>query len=300
MGQRHWKDYNKQLIARGSITFLIDPKVFKNNCLRKKRKRRGRPMEFCDSLMTVLLMTKIHYRLAYRALEGFVRSIFTLSKQSLKVPTYSLICKRTSSLKSSLPELSSTHSKVVLLDASGIKVHGEGEWKVKIHGRGRPRKWLKIHIAVDVQTQEIVAEATTHSSVGDSTMIHHLLKPLRGPINTVIADGAYDGTLTRKAIKNKGSKALIPPPKNARYKGSHDDRDQAIMWIKGLGNDTLARSLWGKLTGYSKRALVETAFSRIKRLFGSKLFSKTPNRQSLENTLRCLLLNKMRKISLSS
>ncbi len=294
MRKRNWREYNRQLVQRGSLTFLIDPKWLKNQDKAQRRKKLGRPLEFTDPLIMVMLMAKMHYHLPYRALEGFMQFLGSLKRQFPKTPTYSLVCKRAASLKKCLPRLSSRRPSTVLIDASGVKVYGEGEWKVKIHGPGRPRKWVKIHIVVDAKSQEIVAVATTGSSTHDSQMTKHLLDNVPSSVRVVIADGAYDGTNAREAIRQKKAQALIPPPKNARYRGLDDERDQALKLIRGLGGDKKAKSLWGKMTGYSRRALVETAFSRFKGLFGERFFSKTAKRQEVESYLRCLLLNKMR------
>ena len=283
MRKRNWQEYNKQLIQRGSITFLIDLASFK--C--KKIKWFGRPQQFSDPLIMMLMMTKIHYHLTYRALQGFAESISKLGKKTFAVPTYSLICRRAKFLK--LPKLSSCKPQIVALDASGIKIYGEGEWKVKIHGQSKRRKWIKVHIAVDPKTGEIVAQTTTKSNVHDGKVTQNLLDQVHESVGLVLADGAYDGQNSRKAIKNKKAKALIPPPKNARIRGKDPNRDDAIRIIRGLGGDVQARSLWGKLTGYNQRSLVETTFSRMKGLFGSRLFSKTTERQKVENFLRCLI-----------
>lgn len=177
-----------------------------------------------------------------------------------------------------------------------MKIYGEGEWKVKIHGKGRPRKWVKVHIALDAETQEILSECTTEAYVAECTMTEGLLDKIPGKIESVLADGGYDRSVARSSIKRRRAKELIPPPRNARYRGSKSDRDEAIAIIKGLGGDEEARSIWGKLTGYSHRSLVETAFSRSKRLFGSRLFSKTYDKQKVENTGRWIILNKMRRV----
>lgn len=293
MRKRNWKQYNKELVQRGSLTFLVDPDLFKRQ---KIKGQRGRPLEFSNALITMLVMIKNHHRCSYRFLEDFVKSILALSNQTVPVPTYSLICKRATHIKSALPRLSDCHSEIIILDASGVKVYGEGEWKVKIHGKSRPRKWLKLHVAIDAQTQEIVAEITTESTVADSTMTQSLLNQVDGLIKTTIGDGAYDHINAREAIRRRGSKALIPPPKNARYKSTKDDRDKALSVIEGLGGNEHARSSWRKLMGYSYRALVETAFSRMKRLFGDRLFSKNLEKQAIENRLRCVILNKMKSI----
>jgi len=292
MRKRNWRQYNRHLVQQGSISFFIDPKLLKAIEKSKKSKKRGRPIQYANSIIQMLLMLKIRYRLAYRALEGFAKSL--LKNQEFLIPTYSLICKRVAVLKLTLPMLQSNRSLIVILDASGAKVYGEGEWKVKIHGRGRPRKWVKVHIAVDAETQEIVAECTTESGVADSLVAKRLLKAVPGKIKSVLADGAYDKKSGRDAVKSVCAKELIPPPRNARYRKTDSDRDQAIAAIRGLGGDLEARSIWGKLSGYSKRSLVETAFSRKKRLFGDRLFSKSIYKQSVENTARCMLLNQMR------
>lgn len=130
-------------------------------------------------------------------------------------------------------------------------------------------------------------------------MTETLLDQIQGSVKTTVADGAYDRAQARNAIRRRGSKALIPPPKNARYKELYDDRNDAICIIvciiEGLGGGKEGRSLWGKLTGYSIRALVESAFSRIKRIFGDRLFSKIAAKQAIENRLKRLILNKIRK-----
>jgi Transposase DDE domain len=130
--------------------------------------------------------------------------------------------------------------------------------------------------------------------VADSTMTKNLLDQIQGPIKITMADGAYDCAPARSAIGKRGSKALIPPPKNASYKRTESDRDKAISIIEGLGGGREGRSLWGKLTGYSVRVLVESTFSRMKRLFGERLFSKIFEKQLVENRLRCVILNRIR------
>lgn len=294
MRERNWKEYNRQLVQRGSLTFLLDPKIFRSVKAKPAKRRSGRPQEFSDSIIELLLRVKIHFRLSYRMLQGFAQSFLTKQMPNKKAPNYSLVCKRVRNLGKVLPKLTSKHSETMIVDASGMKVCGEGEWKVKIHGRGRPRKWIKVHLAIDAETQEIIAEVTTVSSVGDSAVIKDLMDQVKRSPCEVLADGAYDRQNARGEIKRRGAKPIIPPPRNAKYKGVDDERDRAILEILGLGGDKEARSLWGKLTGYNLRVLVETAFSRIKRLFGDRLFSKTFERQQVENRVRCLLLNRMR------
>jgi hypothetical protein len=292
MHKRNWREYNKKLVQRGSLTFLIDPKVMKTLLPQAQKKRKGRPLEFSDQLILLLLMIKIHYKMPYRMLEGFARFFFEQFKK-MKVPTYSLTCKRAKDLSIKLPKLSFCRPKIVIVDATGIKVQGEGEWKVKIHGKGRPRKWIKLHIAIDERTQEIVGEISTEATIDDGKAFPRVVQQVRGRPKLVIGDGAYDDRDVRDLIREKGGKCLIPPPSNAVCHGTDLERDDAIKVIRALGGDKVAKSIWGKLSSYSRRALVETTFSRYKKMFGERAFSRTQERIVLENRLKCILLNKM-------
>jgi len=292
MRKRNWREYNKKLVQRGSLTFLIDPKVMKTLAPKAQKKRKGRPLEFSDQLILLLLMIKIHYKMPYRMLEGFTRFFFEQFKK-MKVPTYSLTCKRANGLSTKLPKLSSCRPKTVIVDATGIKVQGEGEWKVKVHGKGRPRKWIKLHVAIDERTQEIVGEISTEATIDDGKAFPKVIQQVRGRPRAVVGDGAYDDREVRDLIRRKGGKVLIPTPSNAVCHGTDLERDDAIKVIQAFGGDKIAKSIWGKLSGYSRRALVETTFSRYKKVFGERAFSRTQERIVLENRLKCVLLNKM-------
>lgn len=211
----------------------------------------------------------------------------------MKVPTYSLTCKRAKGLSTKLPKLSSRRPNTVIVDATGIKIQGEGEWKVKIHGKGGARKWIKLHVAIDEKTQEIVSEISTQATVDEGKAFPKIIQQAKGCPRIVIADGAYDDREVRDLIRKNRGKALIPPPSNAVCRGTDLERDEAIGMIRAFGGGKIAKSIWGKLSGYSRRALVETTFSRYKKMFGERAFSRTQERIVLENRLKCVLLNKM-------
>jgi len=288
--KRNWHKYNRNLVQRGSLTFFIDPKALKT---RPQKKKKGRPQQFTSALIQLLLVLKNQYRLSYRALEGFSKSILPLLEINTHLPTYSLTCKRAASVANQLPKLSTRRPLVALLDASGIKICGEGEWKVKIHGVAKRRKWLKLHIAIDAQSQEIIGLEVTHAHRADCSVGPTLIGKLPKSVHTVMADGAYDTASCRNAISSMGATELIPPRKTAKYRNHLSQRNQAISEMKGLGGDPLAREIWGKLTGYSRRSLVETAFSRLKRLYGDRLYSQSPNNQKIEVMIKCRMMNQM-------
>ena len=119
------------------------------------------------------------------------------------------------------------------------------------------------------------------------------MQQVQGRPRTVIGDGAYDDQDVRDLIRKKGANSLIPPPSNAVCHGTDLERDGAVLAIRAFGGDKIAKSIWGKLSGYSRRALVETTFSRYKKTFGERAFSRTQERMIVENRLKCALLNKM-------
>jgi len=290
MRKRNWSKYNQDLVKRGSITFFID-----QNALNAKPEanKRGRPRLFAHPLIQLLLVLKIQYRLTYRALEGFSKSILPLLHTCVALPTYSLICKRASKMEALLPKLSSRRPRVVLIDASGIKVYGEGEWKVKVHGTSKRRKWIKLHIAIDARSQEIIELEVTHGHRADCAVGPKIIEKLPKSIKTVMGDGGYDTKHCRKVIEKVGARELIPPRRNSKISRDLERRNRALLEIKGLGGDNLAREIWGKLTGYSRRALVETSFSRLKRLYGERFYSKKMETQRVEGLIKCRMLNQM-------
>ena len=222
----------------------------------------------------------------YSALQGFAKSMLPRIQAGVFLPTYSLICKRASNLEALLPKLSSIRPKVVLIHATGIKVYREGEWKVKMNGFARRRKWIKLHIAIDVCTQEIIRLEITKGHTADCKVGPKIIAGLPKSVNRVIADGGYDTKRCRKAIEQIGAKELIPPRKSRPLSATLGGRNNSLLEIKGLGGDKLAREIWRKLTGYSRKALVEVSFSRMKRMYGEKFFLKKVATQT-ECSIRC-------------
>ena len=238
MRKRNWHKHNQDLVKRGSITFFIDPEALTK---KPEENKRGRPRLFSHPMIHLLLILKIQYRLTYRSLEGFAKSMLPYIQADIFLPTYSLICKRASKLEALLPKLSSKKPKVVLIDATGIKVYGEGEWKVKVHGASKRRRWIKLHIAVDEKTQEIIHLEVTNSHESDCKVGPQIIENLPKSVDTVIGDGGYDTKRCRQTIHQRGAKELIPPRKNSRLSPALQRRNKALLEIKGLGGDKLAR-----------------------------------------------------------
>lgn len=183
----------------------------------------------------------------------------------------------------------------IAVDSSGLKVAGEGEWKVKIHGADNRRNWIKIHIGVDTRTQELVAAIITDEKTADSTVLPRIIESAPKSVTRVVADGAYDSSKCREFLHNRGIQDCIPPRKNAKVKGTAEtkERDFAIEIGALVGGDKEGINLWKSISGYHTRSLVETAFSRLKRMFGDKVKSKKFENISSETIFRCYVLNRM-------
>ena len=170
----NWKQYNKALINRGSLTFWIDEEAiakWKQN----KQGNRDRPLQFSDLASTTALMVKRVFSMPLRALKGFLDSVFKLANIPLVCPHYTCISRRTKEVEISLKTKTRGAIQHLAIDATGLKVYGEGEWKVKKHGTdGKRRVWRKLHIAVDTSTHEIIAAELSLSNVTDAEFTYIL------------------------------------------------------------------------------------------------------------------------------
>lgn len=293
--KRDWNQYNQKLINRGSITFWLDQECL--NSWVKKSKKRGRP-SFNQSVIQAGWIIKSVYRLSLRALQGLLESILCLLKVELHSPHYSLFCKRAKEAADNLPKLSNRRPTDLIIDSSGLKVAGEGEWKVKIHGSEKRRGWIKLHIGIDPKTQEVIALEVTDDKTADSQVLPLLVDKAPKSVTKVLADGAYDGASCRGHLLKKQIEACIPPRRKGRQRegDAYNERNSDLKVIELLGGDEEAFKLWKTLVGYHKRSLVETAFSRLKRLFGDRLNNKTFKNLQAETTYRCHALNRMNRI----
>jgi hypothetical protein len=187
----------------------------------------------------------------------------------------------------------------LLLDSTGLKLLGRGEWESEKHGRAR-RSWRKLHLAVDAGTGEIVASVLTSKEAGDAGQVPLLLNQVEGEIASVMADGAYDSEPVYQAITALQPQAapsiFIPPRRSAGFSAQADtdpsQRDDHIRLIQEQG-----RSAWHKATGYGRRSLVETAIGRYKALIGPRLRARSFVNQKGEVALGCEVLNRMIRVA---
>jgi hypothetical protein len=298
----NWPEYNKALVARGDISFWIDENAIAKWLSVSSTGEAGRPVTYSDDAILMLLIVREVFKLPLRALEGFVRSLFRQMDIDLPVPCYSQISRRAKTLHKRVGKLMRKEVKHIIFDSTGLKVYGEGEWKVRIHGKSKRRTWRKLHIGIDAQTQEIVVCELTDKRGGDAKVAEKMLDKVGNKLKTVRGDGSYDAGRLRAKAHKMGAKVIVPPPVNAVYKNAQEgwqrERDATLAEIKGLGGGEDGLRIWKVLTRYHRRSLVETTMYRIKQLIGGTLKARCMECQRTEAYCKCLVINKMNKLGM--
>lgn len=298
----NWSKYNQALINRGNICFWISQEVIDNWQSKEHTREKGRPETYSDGALLAILALKSVFKLSLRMLVGFVRSIFYSMNLSIPVPSFSQISRRAKDLYHKLPKLSSRKPTDIVVDSTGLKVYGEGEWKVRAHGVSKRRTWRKLHVGLDPKTHEIIVHELTSHSQTDHQVGQQLIHKGPKSIKRCYADGAYDPVDFRQTLADRHILPVITPPVNAKLHPNHSradsHRNEAILQIKGLGGDEMARKLWRLLKHYHKRSLVETCMYRLKQIFGPNLTFRDFLRQKTEAFIRCFALNQMTKMGM--
>lgn len=295
---RNWSEYNKGQKQRGSLTFWISSDVLANWYVQGKTGKPGSTATYSNQAIVTMVSLKSVFGLPGRALCGFVESVFQLMSIELKVPDHTTISRRLKRLEVKLPINPTAGKRHVVIDSTGIKVYGEGEWKTRQHGVSKRRTWRKLHLAVDESTGEILSSVITDNSCHDSEVLGELLDEITDPISQVDADGAYDTAACYDYIESRGAIAGIPPQRNAKIwfhgnlKTPRHPRDENLRKIRLVG-----RAKWKRLIKYHRRSISETTMFRVKTAFGGKVSARKMDRQVNELKVQCLVLNRMIQVA---
>lgn len=286
---RNWKEYNSALVRRGSLTLWVEDGVVGRWRDTAAPVRRGRRRFYSDLAITCALTLREVYRLPLRSTQGLVSSLLRLLGAEAPAPHYSTLSRRAASLDLKLPRLASGPMHLAV-DSTGIKLYGEGEWKVRLHGKQKRRTWRKLHLIIDHRTHEAVALKMTDKDALDRRALPGLLKEVEGEVAELLGDAAYDFHDCYKAIHRTGARAVIPPQVRARVRVGPEfaDRNAAVVRGREVGRDE-----WKKEAGYHRRSLAETAMMRLKMLFSDRLKAREWHRQQTELRVRCVAMNRM-------
>jgi hypothetical protein len=296
---RNWPEYEKALVQRGSLTFWLT-EDFERVWLYMGEKQRGSQFEYSDKAIEIMLTIKEVFHLSNRGVEGFVRSVFAMLNIPLPVPDHSTLSKRSTTLHVRLPRQTNGSLNLVL-DSTGLKIYGEGEWKVRKHGYSKHRTWRKLHVGANPDNGEIQVAVLTGNSTTDDAIVKEMLAQIEQTLLSCAADGAYDKRKVYDALNEHSLdvKILIPPRKNAhiwQHANSKEQplkRDENLRYIRKYG-----RQQWKQDSGYHIRSLAETIMFRLKTIFGDKLSARLLETQTTQALIRCLALNRMTQLGI--
>jgi Transposase DDE domain len=233
------------------------------------------------------------FRLALRQTEGLLTSILQLLGLDLPVPDHSTISRRAEALQ--VPRSGAGSEPLhLLVDSTGLKLCGPGEWLVEKHGGRSRRSWRKLHVGVDADTGRIVASELTDKDTDDGSWTGPLLDQVDGPVASFTGDGAYDrdDVYAEVATRHPDADVVVPPRSSAvpsdMAETAPTQRDAHLRCIAERG-----RMGWQKASGYNWRALVEADVSRWKRVIGDGLRSRSGGRQAAEVAIAADVLNQM-------
>ena len=294
--QRHrvtnWAEYDAGLRARGSLTVWFTQEAIEGWRAAPRTTRGGQP-SYSDLAIATALTLRAVFHLALRQTEGLIASILQLLGLDLAVPDHSTLSRRAETLDVPPPrgEQAPVH---LLVDSTGLKLCGPGEWLTEKHGTRRRRSWRKLHLATDADTGRIVASVLTGHDADDGGQVGPLLEGVDGPVASFTADGAYDRDDVHAEVtaRHPGAEIIVPPRSSAVPSASAEiaptARDRHLQTIAERG-----RMGWQRASGYNWRALVEADVSRWKRVIGDGLRSQRDGRQATEVAIAAEVLNRM-------
>jgi transposase len=291
---RNWSEYNAGLKNRGSLTFWLDEAVLESWYNETPIGKRGASKDYSDLAIITFVTMKSVYHQAGRQTQGLLESLFLLMGIDLDVPDHSTVSRRMGKLEIVLPVVPKSESVHLVVDSTGVKVYGEGEWKTRQHGISKRRTWRKLHLGIDEATGEIVAVVVTTNDVHDGEVLSDLLDQVEAELRQVTTDGAYDHGHCYDDIDKRGATAVIPPRKDAviwqhgNCKEPPHPRDENLRYIRKHG-----RKKWKRDSNYHRRSLAETTMFRLKAIFGGKLRSRKFENQAVELFVQCAALNRM-------
>lgn len=303
---RNWAEYNASLVERGRITMWISEDASRFWYNQDLSGKRGASATYSDAAILCVLTLQAVYHQTLRGAQGMAASLFSLMNLALEVPDYSTLSRRRQKLTVPLRARQRTSGDLhLVVDSTGFKVYGEGEWKVRQHGWCKHRTWRKLHIGVDESSGEILCAMGTGNHMADKQVLPGLLDEVEVPLDQVSGDGGYDAAICYEAISARGARAIIPPQRNARLQ-RHDSRWQQrnknLLHIRSLAaefeDEEEGRKQWKRETHYHRRSLVETTMMRLKTIFGARLTPRTTNAQDKELLLRCAILNQMTQLGM--
>jgi transposase len=294
-----WPSYNRSLVRRGEILFSYDfLDTWDSELERMNKNKMGKPFLFPNSFILVIGYIRYFFHLPYRQTEGIIKA--TGKRLPEKPPSYGHICKRINKLNVNITNDNTDDVDdyiIIAIDGTGIKVTNRGQWmSEKWNVQNRKKDYLKIHVAVNIKTKEILALEVTDEKVHDGKMLTKLIDRVLDnqgitKIKSVLADGAFDSNANFRYIEDKRIKPGIKVRKNSIVSPKNNGlRNKEVM---RQSKDLLR---WKKKRKYGHRWIAETVFSTIKRTFGEYVSTTRFQNMVKEMMIKVSLYNLFRRV----
>lgn len=291
-----WPEYDAALVRRGSLTVWVTDEAVAAWHAPSAGGKRGGQRVYSDLAIETGLALRLVLHLGLRQTEGALGAIVDFLDVDVRIPDHTTFSRRGDGLTMLTNPVGHGEPLHLLIDSTGLKMYGEGEWlHEKLGGRSR-RRWRKLHLAVDATTQEIAAVELTPDDVGDIAVLPDLLDQIADTVGSVAADGAYDGDTVYDAVlqRHLDADVVIPPRSTAVVSGTGTSRrNEHLKTIEKHG-----RIGWQRRSGYGRRSLVETATYRYKTLIGRRLHARTLSNQQTEAKIGCSVINRMTRLGM--
>jgi Transposase DDE domain len=290
-----WKSYEAKAVMRGKLMLCISPEIARSWYVaydKDSKRQSGGQLRYTERCMEDVMTLKYLFGIAYRHLEGFLQGLLALAGLDLPAPDRSTINYRANRMHFRLPKLVNPKAGyVVSIDSTGLKIHGQGEWNRKKHQQKDHTNWVKMHIAVDHESMQILSVESTANDVQDPEVFDTLINGLPHTPGTVMGDGAYDTFAAYERSLADGFNLVTPPRDNAVV---HSNSKLAHVQLR---NKHVAYFLekgiyaWATKNDYWQRNRVETTMSRYVTTFGDRMSSRTVQAQKNEIVIKCRILN---------
>jgi transposase len=291
----NWPDYDAALVRRGALTVW-----FTDEAIAQWRApatgRRGGQLIYSALAIETALTIRLVFHQPLRQTEGLLRSIADVLGVDIAIPDHTTLSRRGVGLTVLPRNIHRAEPLHLVVDSTGLKIYGEGEWLDAKQGSRSRRRWRKLHLGINAETLDVVVAELTPDDVGDVSAVPDLLEQIDSSVASLTADGAYDVEAVYDAVaeRHPAAAVVIPPRATAvANEAATSQRDRHIAIIARHG-----RIGWQRRSGYNRRSLIETAIYRYKTIIGRRLCARSLLSQRTEAKIGCNALNRMTRLGM--
>ena len=295
---KNWPLYEEGLRARGDITLWFSADVM-DTWLSNPTGKPGRQRQYSELVIETILTLRLVFKLPLRQVEGFTNSLFAMMELPLKSPDHTTLSRRNKTLRPTISSaLCGKGPLDIVVDSTGLSIHGEGRWRQEKYGNHNRRGWRKLHVAVDNEGL-VLSCSITDETRKDASQAPRLLKAVPGRMRSFTADGGYDERGVYAAVAKHSSKASVinPPCVNAqKFPAATAALKQRNKHIKAIATKGVYR--WRRESGYYRQSVVEKSIYRYKQIIGPGLRARNDHSRNGEAALGCKILNRSRALGM--